>query len=458
MRLVPIIALCALCACGREAPPEPPPLGRFYYPSGIVHVAGPNEPGRLYVASADFDKRYAYGAVTALDLAAIPELALPSYLSTTPTFDREDKVDLIERLPVDESQRLAISPFAGLMDAYRYPDGKVRLFVPARSEGDYVFTIDAVGTQLSCPNEADGNCIPGGLSMTAQGLASRDEPKDGFVDGKPRAPEPYAATVKGDTVFITHLQRADSPVDSARNLESYVVTLNAQAPAVTPASFHPIGNSPANSVVVGERFAYLTGRIAVQPNPPALRLMDTVPEAYGVLVEAPVQQEFRILEARGAALAEDESRLFLVGRAPDTLLVVSIEDPTSPIPTLRVVRSVPLPDSPDQAALISRGPGRAPLVAVTCTGGDSVALYDDEIGQLATVIPVGDQPFGITVQRPAGVTGARLFVSNFADGQVAVIDIPNVFDPSKAKLVAKLGASQKCLTEENGAGCPEVSQ
>ena len=47
---------------------------------------------------------------------------------------------------------------------------------------------------------------------------------------------------------------------------------------------------------------------------------------------------------------------------------------------------------------------------------------------------------------------ARVFVSNFGDGRISVIDLPDLGRPQGARLVAHLGPQQLCLTR--GATSP----
>jgi hypothetical protein len=75
------------------------------------------------------------------------------------------------------------------------------------------------------------------------------------------------------------------------------------------------------------------------------------------------------------------------------------------------------------------------------------------VGELVAHVPaVGIQPFGVAVDRRG--SGARLYLSNFGDGRVAVVDIPDLARPQDARLVAHLGQSQLCLTRSTQtAGC-----
>jgi hypothetical protein len=99
-------------------------------------------------------------------------------------------------------------------------------------------------------------------------------------------------------------------------------------------------------------------------------------------------------------------------------------------------------------------------VVVTSSTAGVVSIYDDDAGRLVSQISgVGSQPFGIAVQPadptapdPAARNVARVFVSNFGDGRVAVIDV-DVVQPERSRLVAHLGKAQTCLLQGNDASC-----
>jgi DNA-binding beta-propeller fold protein YncE len=96
------------------------------------------------------------------------------------------------------------------------------------------------------------------------------------------------------------------------------------------------------------------------------------------------------------------------------------------------------------------------VVAVTSSAG-VVSIYDEEVGQVvAQVAGVGVQPYGITVDQRGNA--ARLFVSNFGDGRVAVIDLPSLDVPQDARLVAHLGAQQELDPDQGTTVCQENPQ
>lgn len=455
MRPVLIAALVALVACIPDPEAKVPPLDSFYFPTGIAHApaADPAKRGTLYVATSDFDKRYDYGAVTAVDLDA---LAWPG---ATPGSPAE-----ITDLKVSEQQRVLISPFAGQMGVFQKDDGTLRLFVPTRSEGDNLFAMEASGPSLTCFG-GDGNDCTGvptsAISLTSPGAnAGEEATADGYRVGKPRAPQPYGVAVRQSdgTIFVTHLGQADSPIDSRKAQESFVVTLNANDPKVDASSFIPIGVTPSNGVAVGRRYAYLTGKVCREcPTPPALRLVERQPGQGAEVIAMSSENAFRLFDTRGVALSEDERTLFLLTRSPDALLVLDVSGAQTDTPALELTRAVLLPSGVNDVKVIPRGPGRGALLAITCSAADAVAIYDDETGQLASVLPnIGRQPFSIAVHAST-TSKATLYVTSFSDGRIAVIDLPDLNKPYEAALTALLGSSHVCLTGIEETGCTEVA-
>jgi DNA-binding beta-propeller fold protein YncE len=147
-------------------------------------------------------------------------------------------------------------------------------------------------------------------------------------------------------------------------------------------------------------------------------------------------------------------------RSPDSLVVVDAQGLDTDSPSLRLVDSVPMPDGPTQVTLVPRGEARSELVVISCAAAGVVAIYDPDVGQVVSQIAVSEvpreqvsQPFGIAVQQQGNA--ARLFVSNFGDGRVAVIDLPDLSSPQLARLVAHLGTRQDA---QGSSTCQEVQQ
>lgn len=452
-------------SCTKDPKPRPPPQTRFVYPSGLVHRDVPGKTdGVLYVASANFDRCFDEGSVIALDLDTVgaDHSGLPAFGSPVGASGPVQIPDL----NVGSNAYVQIQSFAGQMALWAPADRPPRLFVPTRAEGSYLNAIDITDgdTTLQCA-QGGTNCLNGALSLASV---------SGEVDGHPRAESPIGVTVAPDApeVWVTHTQGADSPIRSATNVETYVVRVPADSLTVSATDFSTVSSQALNygatsASAVGKRYVYVTGR--------ALTLVDGTTRATDFLVRlidrtdltrAPrdpnLGAAFRTLEGRGLVLSADESRLYVVARAPDTLLIVDVAGAETASPSLTVVNAVPLPSGADQVVLIPRdqtsgGVRRGDLVAVTCAGGGVVALYDEEVGQVvAQVGGVGVQPFGLAVDRRG--SGARLFASNFGDGRIAILDIPNLDTPQDMRLVAHLGAPQTLDANQGTTVCQESQQ
>ena len=90
-------------------------------------------------------------------------------------------------------------------------------------------------------------------------------------------------------------------------------------------------------------------------------------------------------------------------------------------------------------------------MVVTCSTASVVASYDEEVGDLiGQISDPGSQPYGLAIDEQGGA--ARIYVSYFEDGRIAVIDIPDVLRP-KPQLTAYLGERQTCVVKPKDASC-----
>jgi hypothetical protein len=480
-----LLSLALLSAACTQTDDRLPPSDRFVYPSGIVHRAVPGSTnGVLYVSSANFDRCFDLGTLMAVDLDRVAgsggESLQPLGAYTDPT---APTVELGQLNVAPESLRY-IDNFAGEMRLWEDPGftgaPDARLFIAARGDNNSLHYVDITApTQLSCVNNPDSNdCTAGALSLVS-GI-------EGQQEGQPRAEAPFGVFFdpigipppadssqpdkSGPRVWVTHLNPADSPVRSRTNFEAYVMGVPAATanPSISTTDFYPltlpdfpIGGS--NSVVADERYVFVTGRLSganISDTSQARRFLVRVLDKYnleaGRILEPGLDLGFAASEARGLALTPRSAtaplaprRMYVAVRSPDTLLIVNVQgiEKESELPQLSVVGAVPMPDGPTQVALVSRGESRSELVLVSCSDAGVVAIYDPDVGQVVAQVSVGErsgtqspQPFGLAVQEQG--SGARIFVSNFGDGRVSVIDIPDLGSPQLARLVAHLGVRQ----------------
>lgn len=451
MRPALLIAVLCLTACTEKKKNLPPP-DRFYFPSGIHHAQNPaGGEGFLYVISANFDRRYDDGLLTAVDLDRVGLPAFPG------------RVDggapaLLLDLMVDAGSTIELANFGADPGVESRPGGVTRLYIPSRAEGQKLMVVDALGPQLTCVPmmTSDGGTFTAEDPRDCGGFGASLVAEEHSTNGAPRADSPMSAAVSADGghIWVSSGRQADSPRFSMTNFNDYVVRIDAQRLVVDIPNFIGIGPGSTHAVVAGKRWMYFSGRFpSAVVNPPLVRLVRCEPNCEVIFPN--LENDVKIGEARGLALSSDETRLFLAGRqasgvtGSDVLVIATITNAESTSPALSLVRTVPLPTEPQMVRTISRGPGRGDLVAVTCSGAGSLVIYDDERGDLVAQLDgIGLQPSSFTVDRRTGpgVNGARIYVTNFTDGRVAVVDLPDLDVPQDARIIAHLGASQVCLT------------
>lgn len=480
--LGPLLAASAtlIVACAQQAEPRPSPTDRFYFPAGLAFYlpdAGSTS-GVLYVASGNYDRRFDQGNLLAVNLDRVlapPQPGAPGGLTglpppATPTGDLTAPIAFTD-LQTQDGDAVEIQSFAAQMvrDPIGY-GGRPRLWVATRAEGDLLEGISSdptTGADLRCipragPTAAGPNCVASGRSLALEQI-----PQGGA--GLPAAPEPYGVGLSVENglipgeLWVTHLRPADSPPTSNLNLQNYVVHLDARAPQPVvpiPQSFVPIGVGSGDSLYVGKYNVFISGRTKLSVTAPdvLMRIVDRVT----LLPSFPqLTLQFAVVEARGLAMRTDESRIYLATLQPDTLLVIDVNGSETSAPTLTVVRAIPLPGGPNAVRLVERpdvppgAPGRD-VVAITCQLDGSVAFYDDQIGGLGAIVEgVGLAPYDIAVDLRAAENVARFFVSNFADGRVAIIDaaLGGRGRPIGARLVAMLGLQQGCIIQTDNQAC-----
>lgn len=492
MRLALVSVLLLAVACNQDLVLRPPVETRLYYPTGLAFVPPTDLDagvGWIYVASSNFDRRFDVGWVTAVDLARVrspdgrglPPPGTPVAPPPDAGSDQGRPVQFTD-LATSTASIVNIANFAGLATV---DDAGTRLYVPSRSEGDELAIMDITpatdgGPPIRCFFSGGNDCTADSLR-----LALAQTPGE---FGIPAAPQPYAVTLAPDTdeIYVTHLRPASSPAQSLTNLENYLVTLHRTeleaaratwAPdagyIVPDSAFSTIGRGASDSIVVapspagpvGSGFLYLSGRAKLFATDPDV-LLRVVDRQSNLLAYPQLQLVWASTDARALKLRPAEgnrpARLYLAVDNPATLLVIDVIEPTAAdlAPGFILVRAVPLPAGPNDVQLLSR-PGRAPLVVVSCSVDGSLAFYDDEIGQIAALLPgIGAVPFAISIDR-RGDQWARLYVSNFGDGRIAVVDIPLSGAAARGnlapRLVGHVGAKQFCLLVTDDRNCVDTT-
>ncbi len=442
------LSLVLAQACVPQGMLQSPPRGNFYFPTGIAFADDASSPmGFLYVASSNFDRRYSSGSVLSVQLDSVGQtsgMRLPP-IGMAPRGAPPMQLD-----DLGSTGQVTIQSFAGEMTKSTYGSG-YRLFVPSRGDRNPLQIIQAAGISMTCL-DGSSDCEHSSPSLSAY---------EQVGNGVPRLVEPLGVGVgpfnsPQPQVLVTQLKSADAPAGSGNFLQTYVLSMpaNDPRPVIDANNFISLGLSAlgnpfgatTNSVAVGSRFAYVTNRFKGSGG----ALFYLVDGQTRTFADPALEVGFRTLEARGIALNRAETRAYVAARSPDSLIIISIL-PTSGLPTLRVLKMIPLPLGTAEVAVVER-PGQGNLVAVSSSSSNVVSIYDEDLGAMAAQIQgVGIQPFALAVQQKGDA--ARVFVSCFGDGRVGVIDIADVRRPQQAQLVAFLGKAQTCLVQETDTSC-----
>jgi len=493
MRFTLLTLLLLATACNKTLADRPPLPGRLYYPTGVAFVPpADGGVGRIYAASSNFDRRFSNGWVTSIDLSMVTDqlgrTVPPPGVPIPPPDGGSDQGRPVQftNLATDAGSLVETESFAGIVTVDLLHN---QLFVPTRSAGelDQLAVMDVTpdgGPAMRCFFSGGSNC-----TLDAILVALAQTPGD---VGYPAAPQPYSVTVAPPVVqpdggvlprgeiYLTSLRPASSPAQSTQNLQNYLVTLRQEdlqaARAAYPtrgayvppnSAYIPIGRGSSNSAAVDETdaFLYVSGRVRFNSADPDVLLR--IVERESKLVAFPqLELVWASVEARGIQLRPSTltrpARLYLAVQSPAALLVVDVGRPVASglPPILTLVRAVPLPEGPNDVQLIVRPGEQSPLVAITCYIDGSVVFYDDDLGQIGALVPgVGALPFAMAIDG-RGPDWARVYVSTFGDGRIAMIDVPlsptigsQRFSP---RLIGHLGTKQYCLVATDQSNCVDT--
>lgn len=469
---------------------RPSPRGRFHFPSGIAidapYGADAGPAHTLYLAgNTNFDLAYDNGLVFAINLDAIDPAGtglVPPALANDAGWDGTPLQipDVDAGGYCDPSTGVvATDSMAGEMRLTTTSDGGGRLFLATRY-ANLVTAIDVNGPKLDCfGGGSDCNNNVAAPPLVVEQAPGANQLLDVFGVSN----EIVTASGERD-VFITHMRNQGygsggvySSSAYGNNFNqvgfSYVIRQNVDDPSCRLAEpVGPVGSSSSVALTQNNLiYTLFTGRYGGLTN--AVREL-TLPaggceglDAGQTAVDANLPNLFTIdlsaitkgNDGRGMTLSSSGDRVFALIRNPDALVVLRNSGFTPAGLLMHPSAAIPLPPGPTQLLAIPRtSPNGTPigdLVVVTCADSGLLAFYDDEIGTVTAAIPgVGDEPFGVaSAVRSLGtgpgakvLPGARLFVSAFGSGQVAVVDIPDLLDARTAQTVAFIGTREDTTT------------
>lgn len=446
--LAGILLSLTLGACAQaleEGDPLPP--GRFHYPTGAALTPDlPEVPPRLLVVSSNTDLRYRSGRVHAFDLAALDGLVDEALAACV----GEDcaAADIRDLSPALMGT-VEIGDHAGQVAATSL-EGEglppVRAFVPVRGRGRVV-AVDLDAEGIRCARR-DGRCTEGGV------LFAREDP--------------FLVTTGLGMVFVGHgtLFRESQGAIGVAPAASEIWARGDGGMSMLGVGPHGVGGievgscrreggrarctlyANARSFAASQQIlAFDFTRAAVPAGP--LFTRDLGPTQDGE-------------DSRGLALSPSGPRAYLAQRGPDALGIVDLSrlperptdacilpegfelpegagcpdlpPPQAEAPSFETLALSPAPANPLVVTAIERSGARDLVVMAT---ERSLAFFDAETAAMVGNVETSRGPSAIVVSRRG--EGARLYVPSFDRSVVDVIDLPDLFRPDGARVVATLG-------------------
>jgi DNA-binding beta-propeller fold protein YncE len=429
--------IAALAACTASAEDVRPPADQLFFPSGIV--VSPDE-SVLFVANANSELRYDSGSIGVINLDAVRQVvddwttqgAVSSGCQTDP--DHRETLICDEANLMRPDAAVRIGNFATDIALQNFGADGLRLLVPSRGDPSISWA-DYDGDRLSCRRGTDVYEL------------CDDEHRLTTVLGNSELPIPiepfgvFADSVNGFAV-VTHLSegavtlvdssfgRSAQIVDVKRNV--FAADLLSGIRAATGVAIRNQGTS--NLVYVGSRTDDRIQTFAV----------GTLPDADAVQRPAYLLSgNYFFLDVVGSTTGQSNDTRNLVFSSSDRLYVVNRNPPslqiydTSNGPT-GLPRNIPMGATaicPQASTVTTLDTEDGERAFVTCFQGGQVYVIDPRgQPQLEDIITVGRGPYSIAVAKERKL----LFVSNFLEDTVAVIDVaPD--SPNRNRVVLRIG-------------------
>ncbi|MCC6746542.1 MAG: hypothetical protein IT371_02725 [Deltaproteobacteria bacterium] len=462
--------------CATENPGVTPSRDTFYFPTGLA--MDPRRPV-LYVTNSNADLRYNGGTLMALDLRALPaDLSQVGALTESKRLDcRPDRVES-SRWECPEAQFVQAGATLRIGDfpsEVRVTSDGERLFVPVRGQNYLLWAriteLAGGGVDLRCDDSPDTGCGQAGKTdcpawdcaapyrVKFSDRLQRDLATEPFgiyvnelaavhIDAKggrrtcrdggtamsctcgaaARRCDPNAATPRDccleapplNHVYLAHLAGGEvsyfastpSGVEFRDQVGGFFTSSGSVRGGFNLAATVP--GDAGSPVLVSSRVDSVLGSFVIRGD------LDIVPTPrQGLGVAAPGN------DLRGVAVGPGGTQLFVVNRAPPSLIALERNErlPDRPFEPLWEVEVCSEPSLLRLGADPARpGDPTARLAFVVCFRDAEIFVVDVGLGKLVGRIPTGRGPNALELD-PAR---RRAFIANFADNTVGVIDL----DPS----------------------------
>jgi DNA-binding beta-propeller fold protein YncE len=429
-----------LAGCTASAEEVRPPVDEIFFPTGLA--IAPDE-SVLFLANANSELRYDSGSISVIDLALVDTIVNDWITNTAvPTGCAVDG-DHVESLICDtrqsESGPAFISSQAGVRVGNFATDiavqdldgGRLRLVIPTRGDPSIAWA-DWDGSSLGCNNSAEGFQLCDDDHRLSFAATNPDV-------GIPEEPFGVFADSAGEFAMVTHLTTgAVTLIDSPKNGNANIVDISATA-------FLPDQNGLRGATGVAGRSPKTAGDIIYV----ASRTEDRVqtftvgrpPNNTGPYL---LQGDYFFLDfvggntgnssdSRGMAFSPTGDQLYLVNRRPPSLQIFDTSLDATGVPANRPIGTTDICRQSSTVAVADSGDGERAYV--TCFQDGQIYVVDPR-GSVSVedIVLVGRGPYSVV----AAPTRKRLYVTNFLEDTLAVIDItPNA--PTRNRVVLRIG-------------------
>lgn len=451
-----MLALLLWAGCAEEEAGRSPPLDSLYFPTGATLTPAEGAPRRLLVVSGNTDLRFRSGVLHAFDVEWIDQqIAAAPLPADCPPETPACRPKRVESLAGGLVGAVEIGDFGGEIAVVNLGGGQ-RAFVPIRSTDSVVAVeIDSATGAMSC-------AIRGGTDCRTRGVRF------------PRF-DPFSVATAEGNVYVGHI---GTDLDHRGVIGAAAV----DAPMWTGEGGRfteiKLPTAPPGGLAIGACREEAEGRTctlfasgrSLREGLDPIFLFDF---REGVLQAGPllsrnVFSQQRGVEARGLSVSTNGNFVYEAIRLPDALATIDVSRvDTSPPPgcVIPVGEELPpegcegeaqpldgvaeprfvtanlttMPPGPNVVLSIPRGPSDE-LVLVTTEEG--LMFYDPRIGVLSGALRnLGPAPSAIAWREEG--TGVRLYVPSYGRGTLAVVDVPDLFRPSTAQLIAVVGPVQE---------------
>jgi len=443
----------------------------LFYPSGLA-LSPDNKV--LFVANANGELRFDSGAISVINVGRVQDAVIDwltdrqydgaAKCQTDP--DHSESLVCDEEFFMDVDAGVRIGNFATDLAIQKFPSGAVRVFAPTRGDPSVAWADYADGALHCGPSETFGLCDDAHRLAQLQNNPDLDpipdEPYGVFADG----PNGFVAVTHLSLGGISLIASADPGTRDNPSMAGPVRIVDVRAGFFTPdqvtglagttgiAGRRP-GASPSvdgvgDVLYVGSQTdrriqTFTVGTLPIDPaqDPRPIEASYIVPSNYFLLTDVGNQSGLS-LDTRGMQFSADGNQLFMVQRSPPSLQVYDTSLGSTGFPKNVGAGGIDICREASTLAVVDSTLGQR--VYVTCFQDGQIYVIDPRhLDSPDDILLVGRGPYSVVASDPVATDPAPnqhphrfLFVSNFLEDTIAVVDI-QPGSPTFDRVVLRIG-------------------